>query len=140
MEEQLSGACTTEIAAFDEFAKLIGDPSATEGYDHVIFDTAPTGHTLRLLSLPQAWSGFIATSTHGASCLGPLAGLEAEREIYAATAQSLADPVKSTLALVSRPERAALSEASVRLRRAWTAGTSSSSFWTPPPPGTRSSC
>jgi arsenite-transporting ATPase len=78
MEEQLSGACTVEIAAFDEFTKLLGDAQATAGFDHIIFDTAPTGHTLRLLQLPAAWTGFIAENTTGTSCLGPLAGLDPE--------------------------------------------------------------
>ncbi|MEI6557982.1 MAG: arsenical pump-driving ATPase [Rhodospirillaceae bacterium] len=111
MEEQFSGACTVEIAAFDEFAKLLGDPGATAGFDHVIFDTAPTGHTLRLLTLPSAWSGFIASSTGGASCLGPLAGLEKQKALYAATVAQLSDPAMTTLVLVSRPERSALREA-----------------------------
>jgi arsenite-transporting ATPase len=111
MEEQFSGACTVEIAAFDEFSKLLGDPDATAEFDHVIFDTAPTGHTLRLLTLPTAWSGFIASSTGGASCLGPLAGLEKQKALYAATVERLADPTRTTVVLVSRPEAAALREA-----------------------------
>lgn len=111
MEEQFSGACTVEIAAFDEFAKLLGDPSATGEFDHVIFDTAPTGHTLRLLTLPSAWTEFIASSTGGASCLGPLAGLEKQKALYAATVAQLSDPATTTVILVSRPERSALREA-----------------------------
>jgi arsenite-transporting ATPase len=109
--EQLSGQCTMEVAAFDEFARLLSEPNLTSDYDHVVFDTAPTGHTLRLLSLPSAWSGYLATSTAGASCLGPLGGLEARREEYTATVQALADPVRTTLVLVARAEFGALAEA-----------------------------
>ena len=111
MEEQLSGACTMEIAAFDEFAKLLGEPGATAGYDHVIFDTAPTGHTLRLMTLPTAWTGFLDNNTSGTSCLGPLAGLQNQRAVYEAAVAALADGGRTTLVLVSRPQRAALDEA-----------------------------
>ncbi|MEN6625883.1 MAG: arsenical pump-driving ATPase [Candidatus Sumerlaeia bacterium] len=111
MEEQFSGACTMEIAAFDEFARLLGDPSATAGYDHVIFDTAPTGHTLRLMTLPTAWSGYLESNTSGTSCLGPLAGLEKQRSMYERSVAALADGKLTTLVLVSRPQKAALDEA-----------------------------
>ncbi|WP_079433729.1 arsenical pump-driving ATPase [Zoogloea sp. LCSB751] len=111
MEEQFSGACTVEIAAFDEFSKLLGDPAATADFEHVIFDTAPTGHTLRLLTLPSAWDEFISSSTGGASCLGPLAGLEKQKALYAATVARLSNPAETTVVLVSRPETASLREA-----------------------------
>ena len=111
IEEQLSGACTVEIAAFDEFAKLLGDRQTTSDFDHVIFDTAPTGHTLRLLQLPAAWSGFIENSAGGTSCLGPLAGLQAQHELYANTVRALSDGTNTTVFLVSRPEQSALAEA-----------------------------
>jgi len=111
MEEQLSGSCTVEIAAFDEFSALIGDPDGTKDYDHVIFDTAPTGHTLRLMNLAKAWDQFLDQNTSGTSCLGPLAGLEKQREIYEATVHKLADASATTLLLVSRPQHSALREA-----------------------------
>jgi TRC40/GET3/ArsA family transport-energizing ATPase len=110
IEEQLSGACTTEIAAFDEFTALLIDSALTADYEHIIFDTAPTGHTIRLLQLPGAWSGFLEEGKGDASCLGPLAGLEKQRTQYKAAVEALADPLRTRLVLVARAQRATLRE------------------------------
>jgi arsenite/tail-anchored protein-transporting ATPase len=111
MEEQLSGACTVEIAAFDEFTGILANQEMIEEFDHIIFDTAPTGHTLRLLQLPAAWNGFLDESTHGSSCLGPLSGLAGKKDLYSKTVDVLSDPLQTTLLLVTRPDGSSLAEA-----------------------------
>jgi len=109
VREELAGACTTEIASFGEFVTLL--TSDTARYDHAIFDTAPTGHTLRLLSLPKAWAAFLEVNEQGASCLGPHSGLKMQEERFKAALAALADPQQAVFFLVTRPEKSAIAEA-----------------------------
>lgn len=112
MEEQLSGACTVEIAGFNEFSKYVGDIDISKDYDHIILDTAPTGHTLRLLKLPSAWNNFIEENSTGSSCLGAVSGLSENKKLYEKVVENLKNKEKTLLILVSRAEELSLIEAS----------------------------
>lgn len=111
MEEQLMGSCTVEIASFNEFAGFLTNPEVEQKFDFILFDTAPTGHTLRMLQLPSAWNNFLDENTTGVSCMGQLSGLGDKKESYERAVKTLADKTKTTLLLVTRPQEGPILEA-----------------------------
>lgn len=112
IREDLSGACTTEIASFDEFSRFVSGETDGKKFDIIIFDTAPTGHTLRLLELPAAWSSFTEENPEGASCLGPTSALKSGKERYHTVVKRLRDASLTSFYIVARADKASLKEAS----------------------------
>jgi arsenite-transporting ATPase len=108
LEENLNGPCTTEMASFDRFIDFMeGDE-----YDVIVFDTAPTGHTIRLLELPVDWSKHIEESAKGSgqTCLGPVQSIQDSKEKYDSATALLKDQTRTTFIFVMRPEELSLYE------------------------------
>lgn len=108
LEENLSGPCTTEMASFDRFIDFMEDNE----YDVIVFDTAPTGHTIRLLELPVDWSKHIEQSAKGSgqTCLGPVQTIQDSKDKYDRATALLKDPARTTFIFVMRPESLSLYE------------------------------
>ena len=104
VEEQLNSPCVEEIAAFDNFVDFMDSPE----YDVVVFDTAPTGHTIRLMELPSDWNAELEKG--GSTCIGPAASMEDKKKDYERAIDTLQDSEKTSFAFVGKPEDSSIDE------------------------------
>jgi arsenite-transporting ATPase len=104
VEEQLDSPCVDEIAAFDNFVDFMESPA----YDVVVFDTAPTGHTIRLMELPTDWNAELEKG--GSTCIGPAASMENRKQEYERAIDTLQDGERTTFGFVGKPEDSSIDE------------------------------
>ncbi len=105
MREELDSPCTEEMAAFDQFIEL----ASRDTFDVTVFDTAPTGHTLRLLELPIDWSRQIDVKVFAS--VDTAAADDVAKASFSRVIEMMRDPAKSTFAFVMYPESTPIVEA-----------------------------
>lgn len=112
--DAISTPCAEEMATFDQFVGFLENPKSQV----IVFDTAPTGKTLRELAMPFDWAGYIEKQIRDGKELALLLkmddssfeSLNRDKQRYENALAVLRDPINTIFSLVLLPERLPVEE------------------------------